>query len=256
MNSEKTAICNAFAKASLGYDSIATIQQQAALDLATFILNFISPQIPQTAIDLGCGTGFLAKALRFHYPDLQLTLNDFSPKMIRKALSNHNHLDLPRIEELEGDIEKITTNRRWDLVASNCAWQWLENPQRALSNWTSRSTDLALSIPLEGSFPEWKAIHSSLSLPLRLRKLPSLKEIQLWSQSTDLAYFEIQENTYTQTLNSPLDFARQLKATGASIPHSETPISSLRKIQRLNSNPFTVTWNIAFLACHSRSPRL
>ena len=254
MKSEKTAICNAFTKAATDYDSVATIQQQVAHDLASFIFNFISPQTPRTCIDLGCGTGFLSQSLLHLYPTLQLTVNDLSPAMIQKATA----CVVPRkkIETVEGDLETIQTDRTWDLVGSNFVWQWLENPRQALKSWSDRSTDLALSLPLEGSFQEWKELYSHLALPSRLRKLPTLEELHQWGQAMNLAHFEIQEKNYTQTFRSALDFARQLKGTGASLSPALISPSALRKVQKMNPSPFLVTWKVAFLACHSRSPRL
>ncbi len=254
MKSEKTAICNAFSRAASDYDSVATIQQQVAHDLASFIFNFIAPQTPRTCIDLGCGTGFLSQSLLGLYPTLQLTLNDLSSAMIQKA--TNAVLPGKRIETLEGDLETIQTDRTWDLVGSNFVWQWLENPQQALKRWSAHSTDLALALPLEGSFQEWKALYSQLALPSRLRKLPTLEELHQWGQALDLAHFEIQEKNYTQTFHSALDFARQLKGTGASLSPSLIASSSLRIIQKMKPAPFLVTWKVAFLACHSRSPRL
>lgn len=254
MKSEKIAICNSFAKAAAQYESVATIQQQVANDHASFIFDFISPQLPRTCIDLGCGTGFLSQALRSRYSNLRITLNDLAPEMIEKAASA---LFLSESADfIKGDIEGVETERSWDLAASSFAWQWLEAPEKALRTWMNRSQTVALSLPIEGTFQEWEGLHASLSLSSRLRKLPSMEEVLFWAKSTGPSHFEIQEKSYTQLIRSPLDFARQLKAMGAALPRSQMIAPSLKRVQRFNSAPFTVTWKVAFLACHSSSPQL
>ncbi len=244
MKSEKTSIRDHFVRASAQYDTKAIIQRQVAGDLAALISAEISPTEIRTGIDLGSGTGFLTQSLLREFPHLEITLNDLSPAMIEKRpVTSSSH----PLQTLIGDIEKLEPHQEWDLITSNFAWQWLTHPQESLYRWSQRGKWIALSLPCEGSFREWEELHSKLGLKSRLRSLPSIQEVTNWAKSTPSIHFQIQEKTFTQSVTSPLDFARQLKATGASYTDRKESPSALLRLERSFPEPLTLSWQVGFL---------
>jgi SAM-dependent methyltransferase len=63
----------------------------------------------------------------------------------------------PRFRFLRTDAEKFDAPDRYDLIASNCAWQWFADRRRAAANLgrlLAADGLLALAAPVRGSFPE------------------------------------------------------------------------------------------------------
>jgi malonyl-CoA O-methyltransferase len=253
VKSWKAAVRDTFAVASTQYESAAVIQQQSAHCLALLISNEIPKEAIRTCIDLGAGTGLLSRALLRHYPDLQITLNDIALSMIEQGVAPDSNSSQPLSQTLLGDLEDLDSHQSWDLVASNFAWQWLERPREALQRWTKKGKWIALSLPIDGSFPEWKSLHDLIGLPSRLRPLPTLDEITDWAKSTGVSHFTLQEKIFQQNVSSPLEFARHLKATGASLSDADESPSTLLRLERAFPDPLTITWKVVFLFIQVRN---
>ncbi|MDD2868335.1 methyltransferase domain-containing protein [Neomegalonema sp.] len=72
---------------------------------------------PGEAVDLGCGDGAVAEALRARFPDRLLTGLDSSPEMLARA-KGYDRLE-------EADIARWTPATPPALIFSNAALQWL-----------------------------------------------------------------------------------------------------------------------------------
>lgn len=237
---KKQATSQAFDQAAGTYNSAAMIQKQAANDLVELARPFLPTSI-SSWIDLGCGTGFLSEAFVPLFPNSSITLNDLSPAMIREAQTS---LSKP-CDVLSGDLESLHPNLLWDLVISNCVWQWLEKPHEAFVSWYERSRRAFLcSLLVEGSFTEWEQLHQKIGKKSRLRSLPSFAAIQQGIQSI-APQAMIHQKNYKQRLSSPLEFARLLKKRATSFSQKEP--SSLLRLQRHISQSIEVTWNVAFI---------
>jgi tRNA (cmo5U34)-methyltransferase len=70
-------------------------------------------------LDLGCGTGTLAKKMIERFPNAEITCLDISPKMIE--LATYKLDNLPNIKFLVGDFSKTTFETSFDLVVSSLA---------------------------------------------------------------------------------------------------------------------------------------
>jgi trans-aconitate 2-methyltransferase len=74
----------------------------------------------RSAVDLGCGPGNSTVLIAERYPDAALLGIDASEEMLRTARA-----ELPGASFSQGDIADLSPDRRFDLVYSNAALQWL-----------------------------------------------------------------------------------------------------------------------------------
>ena len=82
---------------------------------------------PAHIVDLGCGPGNSTAILRERWPEADITGLDSSAAMLERARRDH-----PGIRFAAGDIAAWTPERRYDLVFSNAALQWVGGHERLL----------------------------------------------------------------------------------------------------------------------------
>lgn len=105
------------------YNQFKNIRYQPFFDL----MNLISSENLDKAIDIGCGTGEQTKILSERFPDAQFLGIDSSAEMLQKSLEFKNEnlsFKQKTIEELYESDEK------WDLIFSNAALQWSDNHEK------------------------------------------------------------------------------------------------------------------------------
>jgi trans-aconitate 2-methyltransferase len=86
-------------------------------------------------IDLGCGTGELTGKLAEHLPGSKVLGIDSSAEMLKDA----RRLENERLKfECRSIEEQLGMDRKWDLVFSNAAIQWVEDHQELLPDIISR----------------------------------------------------------------------------------------------------------------------
>ncbi|MBD8083381.1 methyltransferase domain-containing protein [Chryseobacterium caseinilyticum] len=105
------------------YNQFKNIRYQPFFDL----MNLISSENLDNAIDIGCGTGEQTKILSERFPDAQFLGIDSSAEMLQKSLEFKNEnlsFKQQTIEELYESDEK------WDLIFSNAALQWSDDHEK------------------------------------------------------------------------------------------------------------------------------
>ncbi len=138
----RPAIRSAFERAAQNYDSAATAQREACHALLSLLRRYPGDgsavaAAPRDVLDAACGTGSGAAHLHACWPQARLTLVDFSPAMLLRAL-RRNLLRKSRREELKdrksprwnplaADIEALPfAAASFDLYWSNLALQWCD----------------------------------------------------------------------------------------------------------------------------------
>lgn len=107
------------------YNEFKSLRYQPFFDLVSHIKDKPYMEV----IDLGCGTGELTQLLAKQLTHPSLSGIDSSPEMLAEAHKyndEHIHFDLKSIEET------LATGKKWDLVFSNAALQWVENHETLL----------------------------------------------------------------------------------------------------------------------------
>jgi trans-aconitate 2-methyltransferase len=184
------------------YLKFANERTQPARDLVSRIL-----LEPQTIIDLGCGPGNSTEILNQRWANAALTGLDSSPEMLAQAKANH-----PDWTWLEADMATFSSTKKFDLVFSNAALQWVKNHAELLPRLKNLVADggaIAIQIPAHqrshlhqamleiAADPKWAVALEKASFALSLETpqfyydclLPATK-IELWQT----AYQHVLEN--------------------------------------------------------------
>ncbi len=144
-STNKRTIRRAFEQAAAGYDAAAFLQQEVARRLDER-LQWMRID-PATLLDAGCGTGHAFPLLRARYPQarllgldiahgmLQQARRQLPPPPLRQRLAAAIHLS-PQSSALSpllcADLEHLPLRRDGvDLVWSNLALQWMQDPEAA-----------------------------------------------------------------------------------------------------------------------------
>ena len=158
-----------FNEAALSYDESASIQKSTALKLAKICSHHSIKH--GLWVDLGSGTGLLAKSLEDIHPNQYVVRLDNSKKMI----DQHSEKSVKQLWDLNNGLPKWS--KKPYLLASSFVLHWLDNPQKKLEEWfNSLSLDgwIALAIPIKGSFPEWYEAAEKANLTCTALDLPCL----------------------------------------------------------------------------------
>ncbi|MGB3512485.1 MAG: class I SAM-dependent methyltransferase [Microcoleaceae cyanobacterium] len=96
-------------------------------NLATDLLELLSPQTGENILDLGCGTGHLTYQITTK--GAKVVGIDNAPNMIEEA-----HRCYPDIQFLVGDGVNIAVKEKFDAVFSNATLHWIKKPKKVISN--------------------------------------------------------------------------------------------------------------------------
>lgn len=235
---DKECIAESFSTAAIRYDAHATIQRHVARQLVQRIL-LRWPRLYHI-LEIGCGTGSLTEHLLHAYPEANLLATDIAPAMIeacQKRLGTRAQYAIH-----DGEFQ-----REWpgfDLTASSLAFQWFTHQEAALQHLANQTPRLAISTLLDGTFLEWKAVHSRLGLADGVRNFiqeETLREVT--SQIGASCEIEVVQEEYPDALQ----FVRALKAIGAATPRIGHHPVPLRRILREFPDGITITYRVAYI---------
>jgi len=132
---DKRLLRRSFERAAAGYDAAAVLQQEVCRRMLSR-LDYIRLR-PALILDAGSGTGNVVAALRARYPQAALCVLDIALAMVRRARARvawWQRLLGRDVLPVCGDIEQLPLRSATvDLVWSNLALQWVNQPQRAFA---------------------------------------------------------------------------------------------------------------------------
>ncbi|MCD8390336.1 MAG: methyltransferase domain-containing protein [Firmicutes bacterium] len=130
------------------------LRTQPAKDLAARITN-----VPQTAVDIGCGPGNSTRILRDVFPEAAILGIDSSPNMIERAERENPDLSFRLCEATE-------LREKYDLVFSNACLQWIPNHETLIPSLMEKLTDggtFAAQMPMNSEEPLYRLIDEIVS---------------------------------------------------------------------------------------------
>ena len=193
-------VSSEFSKYADSYGSYNIIQEKVAKKLLSLVKGK-----PQYLLDLGCGSGALAKKIEWKYE--KLIGVDFAPRMLEIHPKSEN------IECIYGNFNdkmlfETLTTYNFDYILSASALQWSENIEETFKSIQSLHTPVALAIFTANTF---QTLYKTASLePL----LPSREVLlRLQKQYFDV-HFEVVE--YKLKFESVREMFRYIKRSGVS----------------------------------------
>jgi malonyl-CoA O-methyltransferase len=248
----RNRIATAFGRAQ-GYADAADAQAQAAALLADRILSAPVPPAPRI-LELGCGTGFLTRALAGRIADARWTVSDIAPAMVARARA---------ALAIEADWRVIDGEAvdpalgRFDLILSGMAFQWFTDLPAAVARLCDRlepGGTLAFSTMAAGSFAEWTRALAEEGLPSGTPAYPdaaALARLAPAGFSADVELVDI-----VQAERDARGFLRRLKAIGAATPASGyrplAPSDLRRAMARFDRGPRSATYRIGLCCIRHR----
>ncbi|MBN2449355.1 MAG: methyltransferase domain-containing protein [Lentisphaeria bacterium] len=123
-----------FNRSAETYDAAAPCQADMARVLLEHSRRRLENRVPQSILEVGCGTGTLTRMLTQSFPQSRLLAVDFAPTMLERALGA-----LPQgasvqglLADAEEQADMLAARGPFDLVISSATVQWFRTPARTV----------------------------------------------------------------------------------------------------------------------------
>ncbi|WP_191964791.1 methyltransferase domain-containing protein [Synechococcus sp. RSCCF101] len=235
-----------FSEAAGRYEREARLQQAVARRLARLCGPLPVPAGPQ--LDLGAGSGFLARALKERRPELDPVLLDRNPSWGGAADPRRRLWDLER--GLPGDLRPAA------LLASSFTLHWLEAPARTLQLWRRSLRPgglLLLAVPVAGSLQQWHRAAALADVPCTALDLPDATG--LLRASDGLRIHRTATVVYTQRADHPGALLRQFRRQGTQASRQASlSAGQWRRLLRfwpVEQGPAALSWRLLLLVAQA-----
>jgi malonyl-CoA O-methyltransferase len=132
MGIDKKAVAGRFNRSANFYDAHCRVQRRMANRLIVRLEGLVEPR---RILELGCGTGHLTELLASRFPDAAILAVDFAERMVDRA---RFRLRKRRVELELADAEALDFgSAAYDLVISNAAIQWFDDPSSTMCGLTA-----------------------------------------------------------------------------------------------------------------------
>lgn len=226
----KDRIRTSFNSSVKSYDKVASLQRVCADTLVEMIGVSAENFLPNSILDVGTGTGYLAKKLRSFYPDAKITLNDVAPKMLEAALSN---ISSKGLDTILGDMDDEENFGEYDLISSNLAFQWSSDVLEVIKNFSGKSKYLAFACLLKGSFREWQESCAQISSSEPVYDYPTKGELEISLSELDICDSKILE--FNLEFDGAKEVIRYFQDLGAIRNAKHFSVGEVRKLMELHT---------------------
>jgi malonyl-CoA O-methyltransferase len=243
LNLAQNKIVQRFDRAAEDYDAAADMQRRMAQHLVERVAK--TNKIPNSVLDIGSGTGFVATMAAKAWPQAHIMALDASRAMLRQIRSK-----LPLARLIEADAAIFQPNHSFDLIFSNMALHWFKQPRAMLERWQgwlAPGGALHVALLVEGSFRSWQDLCARQNVANGLWPLPSADFAADFATAAE-------HQTISISYPSAKEFLHRLKIIGASSPRpGYRPISSsaMRRLLDVAPYPFAVNYEVLHLTIAS-----
>ena len=139
------------------YDQESVVQKKVALYLVTHSQKLFGEQ---KIIDLGSGTGHVSEEIVKYCAEESITNFDISSEMLEICREK-----FPQSNYVQGDINNIQLNSKFNYLFSNMAMQWVESPEKiasCINDCLSAGGKFSVSIVIRGTFNLIKTIREQI----------------------------------------------------------------------------------------------
>ncbi|HEY9760140.1 MAG TPA: methyltransferase domain-containing protein [Oculatellaceae cyanobacterium] len=249
------SISNSFSRAAHAYDQFAEVQSYSAHVCGQRIQEML-PSLPSGPIlEIGCGTGFLTQQLVQYARDRQLVAADISAEMLDICRFNIENqfgvlADLT-FEQIDGQL--LASERKFALIAASFSFQWFTDLKVSLGRLLNSLLPggvIVFCCPTRESFGEWRDACRKTNREFSGNLLPDTESFKTFAADYGCE-FNSYELDYVLRFDSPLDFFKSLRSTGANARMKETsssgnPLIPVVRAWERERHPALVTYRVLF----------
>lgn len=261
-DTRKSAIAAAFGAAAHGYDTHAAVQRMVANRLADRVAALPLPAVPRV-LEIGCGTGFLTRALRERLGVAEWFVTDLSPDMVARCRAGFEGAEDIHFAVMDGERvglgDLVADGRGFDLICSSLAAQWFADLPAALAAWARALAPggyIAYATVAAGTLAEWCEAHEALGFEPGVPPFATPESlVAAWPPGGD---GRVEVETIPRRHPDAHAFLTELRGIGAHLPaegRAPLPAGVLRRLMRRFAAPagIEVSWRIAY-GIHRRFP--
>ena len=197
----KDLIQKRFAKNLDTYNDNAKIQKK----MAERLLSFLDRKDFNDILEIGCGTGFLTQLVNDSFNFNTYTANDIV-ESCEKYVKEIN----PKINFIPADIEKAVENsdKKYDLIISNAAFQWVENLESFIKLLVSKLNDGGVLLFSTFGPENFREVNFVLGKTLPYYSANELQEIVKGYKNV------VEQEMHVMAFKTPKDILKHIKSTG------------------------------------------
>ena len=239
-------VLSGFGQAATRYDNLAILQRSVAERLAGLCSRTPIPR--GLWVDLGSGTGLLADALEARHPGQPVLRIDGCAEMLKL----HPRQAATALVDLNKGLPEWSADPM--LLASSFTLHWLPTPDEVLRHWFDRLGPdgwLALTVPIAGSFPQWRLAAEIAQVPCTALPFPEARALIRKVPATAVQNKIILK--LSQRADHPIRLLKPISAIGAgSTPAPSLNPAAWRRLCRAWPRPsdrdtVTLTWHVLLL---------
>ena len=238
-----------FGMAADDYDHHADVQRKAAATLGEMIGALHLPASPRI-LEIGCGTGFLTRALASRLSTAEWTITDIAEPMVRKTQTGVSLRGSVRFTTMNGEYPTLPPDARYDLICSSLAVQWFDDLDGGLARlaaYLAPGGYLAISTLASDTFVEWRRAHEACGLKAATPAYPIPAHI---GANLRVMRDTIRSEHIVCRHNDGLGFLRRLKRIGAGTPAAGGAVTSTaalrRVLARFDSDGAAITYHLVY----------
>lgn len=217
---DKALVAASFSRAAGSYDAVAELQRQVGTRLLDGLPSSLAPR---RWVDLGCGTGYFARALARRYPRAEGLALDIAEGMLRHArpLGGAEHF-------VAGDAESLPLrDAGCDLIFSSLALQWCGNLQAVLGEARRVLRPggvLAFSSLVEGTLDELRQSWAQVDEGVHVNRFRRLADYRTLCADSGLSLIALEQWPVALHFPDLFSLTRELKALGAQNLNAGRPL--------------------------------
>jgi malonyl-CoA O-methyltransferase len=241
-----------FSHAAPTYEKAARAQRHTAERLGRIIAGLPLPADGRI-LEIGCGTGFLTRALARDWPQAEIVAGDLAEAMTRLCRDRLAGAGARvRVQFAVFDGENPPFVEPFDLVTGSLVVQWFRAPEAAFARvrrLVSPRGFLAFATLAPGSFVEWETLLNAHGLAPRLR--PLVEGSCFEALVPEGGSLSLSEEILRITYENAAAFLDALRRIGANEAWTAVPAASFRERRKIlaairNTGPFMATHRLLF----------
>lgn len=202
---EKSRIQRAFGRSLESYDKEALVQQKLNHRLLSYLAAFLPSSTLGAVLEFGCGTGQLSEQLQQRFQAEHWAFNDLCD-----VTSSLNAKLTQPFEFYCGDAERFLFERKYDLIISASAVQWLHHKAAFIEHCKAGLKSQGFLVIATFGENNLQEIRELTQLGL---DYPDLSDWKAWlKEDFELHYAGL--TTETLIFSNPLEVLQHLKKTG------------------------------------------